>query len=114
VNISEVVGRKVMVLFHSAKGLDSLGIDDISKYCKYCRVVGFDNLGLWVENPHYEETPIRDPNGSLIPPEERERRSYVAHILIPWSNVRAVVHFPDREREHELESEEVRPIGSYL
>jgi hypothetical protein len=111
VNISEVVGRKVMVLFHSAKGLDSLGIDDISKYC---RVVGFDNLGLWVENPHYEETPIRDPDGSLIPPEERERRSYVAHILIPWTNVRAVVHFPDREREHELESEEVRPIGSYL
>lgn len=110
-NISEVVGRKVMVLFHSAKGLDSLGIDDISKYC---RVVGFDNLGLWVENPQYEETPIRNSDGSLIPPEERERRSYVAHILIPWNNVRAVVYFPDREREHELESEEVRPIGSYL
>lgn len=53
-NISGVVGRKVMVLFHSAKGLDSLGVDYISKYC---RVVGFDNLGLWVENPHYEETP---------------------------------------------------------
>jgi hypothetical protein len=52
--ISGVVGRKVMVLFHSAKGLDSLGVDYISKYC---RVVGFDNLGLWVENPHYEETP---------------------------------------------------------
>ena len=24
-------------------------------------VVGFDNLGLGVENPHYEETPIRNP-----------------------------------------------------
>ena len=111
-NIGEVVGKKVMVLFHSAKGLNSLGIDDNTKYC---RVVGFDNIGLWVENPSYEETPIRDDHGNLIPPAEREPRRYVAHILIPWGNVRGIVAFPDREKsEPELESEEVRPIGSYL
>ena len=110
-NISEVVGHKVMVLFHSVEGLGSLGIDDCSKYCK---IVGFDNLGLWVENPQYEETPLRDANGSIVPPERRERRKYVAHILILWSNIRALVHFPNREREHELESEDVHPIGSYL
>jgi hypothetical protein len=110
-NISDVVGSKVMVLFHSSKGLDPLGIDDPNKYC---RVVGFDNIGLWVENPTYEETPIRASDGSLIPPGERERKAYVAHILIPWANVRAIVHFPERDKEPELESEEVRPIGSYL
>lgn len=111
-NISDVIGRKVMVLFHSAKGLEKLGIDGNAKYC---RLVGFDNVGIWVENPNYEETPLRDPKGNLLPPEEREPRSYVAHILIPWANVRSVVHFPKREdREKELESEEVRPIGSYL
>ena len=111
-NISDIIGRKVMVLFHSAQGLEKLGIDDTSKYC---RVVGFDNVGIWVENPHYEETPLRDPDGKLIPPEQRQPRSYVAQILIPWGNVRSVVHFPNREQaEPELESEEVRPIGSYL
>jgi len=109
--ISDIVGKKVMVLFNTAKGLESLGIDDPSKYC---RVVGFDNIGIWVENPHYEETPIRDADGSLIPPDERQRAQYLAHILVPWGNVRGVVYFPEREREHELESEEVRPIGSYL
>ena len=40
--------------------------------------------------------------------------SYVAHILVPWSNVRSIVFFPGRETAEELESEEVRPIGSYL
>lgn len=111
-NISDIIGRKVMVLFHSSKGLEPLGIDDKTKYC---RVVGFDNVGLWVENPAYEETPLRNAEGALIPPESRELKRYVAHILIPWSNVRSVVHFPNREREEkELESEEVRPIGSYL
>lgn len=110
-NIGDVVGNKVMVLFHSSKGLESVGVDDRSKYC---RVVGFDNIGLWVENPSYEETPIRNPDGSLIPPDQRERQSYLANVLIPWGNVRAVVHFPDREKDQELESEEVRPIGSYL
>jgi hypothetical protein len=111
-NISDVIGRKVMVLFHSAQGLEKLGIDDTSKYC---RVIGFDNVGIWIENPHYEETPLRDADGNLIPPEQRQPTAYVAHILIPWGNVRSVVHFPDREQEEaELESEEVRPIGSYL
>ncbi|MFQ5515505.1 MAG: hypothetical protein ACE5FG_13880 [Myxococcota bacterium] len=110
-NISDVIGNKVMVLVHSPKGLEKLGIDADSKYC---RVVGFDNVGLWIENPSYEETPIRRPDGSLIPPEERRPERYVAHILIPWSNVRGVVYFPERERDKQLESEEVRPIGSYL
>ena len=111
-NISDVIGRKVMVLVNSATGLEALGIDAESKYC---RVVGFDNIGLWVENPSYEETPLRDAEGGLIPPDERQPQHYVAHILLPWANVRSVVYFPDRESaEPELESEEVRPIGSYL
>lgn len=109
-NIADVVGSKVMVLFNTTKGLEQLGIDAKSMYCK---VVGYDNVGLWIENPHYEETPMRDDQGDLIPPEERERTSYTAHILIPWGNVRSVAHFPGRERD-DLESEEVRPIGSYL
>ena len=111
-NISYFIGHKVMVLFHSAQGLETIGIDDEHKYC---RVVGFDNVGIWVENPNYEETPLRDAAGKLIPPEDREKRSYTAHILIPWANIRGVVHFPERETdEKELESEEVRPLGSYL
>ena len=58
---------------------------------------------------------IRDAEGKLIPPDEREPKCYRAHILIPWGNVRSVVYFPEREAaEKELESEEVRPIGSYL
>ena len=111
-NISDVIGKKVMVLVNSSKGLEPLGIDAKSKYC---RVVGFDNIGLWVENPAYEETPLRKDDGKLIPVDEREPQRYLAHILLPWGNVRSVVYFPEREAaQQELESEEVRPIGSYL
>jgi hypothetical protein len=110
-NISDVVGRKAMVQFHSSKGLESLGIDASSKYC---RIVGYDSIGLWVENPSYEETPLRDEQGNLLSPEQRTKRSYTAHILIPWGNVQAIVHFPGRAPEEDMVSEEVRPIGSYL
>jgi hypothetical protein len=110
-NIGDTVGRKVMVLFHSSKGLEPLGIDDRTKYC---RIVGYDQFGLWIENPSYEETPVRDDAGTLIPPDQRRRRTYVAHILIPWGNVRSIVSFPERKAQGEIESEEVRTIGSYL
>ena len=43
-NISEVVGRKVMLLFHSAKGLESIGIDDQTKYCRIA--VSYTHLTL--------------------------------------------------------------------
>ena len=50
-----------------------------------------------------------------IPPEQRVAKRYLAQILIPWTNVRAIAAFPEREKaEPELESEEVRPIGAYL
>jgi len=78
-NIGDIIGRKVMILLHSAKGLQAIGIDESSKYCT---VVGHDQIGLWVENPSYEETPIRDASGNLIPPSERTPQHYVAHILI--------------------------------
>ena len=109
-NIGEIVGSKVMILLQSAKGLAKLGIDETTAYC---RVVGFDNIGLWVENPSYEETPIRDAEGRLIPQDQRQPLRCVAHILIPWSNVRSIVAFPGRA-DAELESEDVHPIGSYL
>lgn len=110
-NISDAIGQKVMLLFHSTKGLEPLGIDARSIYC---RIVGYDHIGVWIENAHYEETPVRDDEGNLIPPDKRERRTYVANILVPWGNVRSIVFFPERKSETELESEEVRTLGSYL
>ena len=41
-----------------------------------------------VKNPHHEETPIRYSDGSLIPPEERERRSYMGTFSSPGATCR--------------------------
>jgi hypothetical protein len=108
-NIGEIVGSKVMVLLQSARGVAKLGIDETRAYC---RVVDFDHIGLWVENPHYEETLIRDESGDLIPRSERRAQRYVGPVVIPRGNVRSIVAFPGREKDAELGREEARPIGS--
>jgi hypothetical protein len=59
--------------------------------------VGYDRVGLWIENPEFTTTRVRDDNGSIIPPEHRTKEMYLANILIPWANIRSIVQFPHRE-----------------
>jgi hypothetical protein len=54
---------------------------------------------------------VRDDKGTLIPPEKRQHEETLAYVLIPWGNIRSVVHFPRREGFDTFEDEETKAIG---
>ena len=106
--IDEIMNKSVMLMIFQNDGFDAAGIKEKKFYAK---VVGRDSIGLWIENPKLETTRVRDENGAIISPEKREHEEHLAYVLIPWGNIRSVVHFPDREGFDTAEDEEAKSIG---
>jgi hypothetical protein len=109
--IDDIINRTVMFMLFTHEGLEPAGIKERKFYAK---VVGRDSIGLWIENPKLETTRVRNEQGSIIPPDQRQHEEHVAHVLIPWGNIRSVVHFPYRRDFAHTEDEEVSPLGSGL
>jgi hypothetical protein len=109
--IDEIINKIALFILFNHEGLESAGIKERKFYAK---VVGRDSIGIWIENPKLETTRMRDEQGYIIPPEQRKHEEHVAHILIPWGNIRSVVHFPLRKGGEALEDEEAKSLGRGL
>lgn len=94
VEIDKLIHDKIMIVLNNYDGLGKIGIKEANFYAK---IVGYDRIGLWIENPEFKTTRVRDDEGNIIPPEYRKQEVYNANILIPWNNIKSIVHFPDRE-----------------
>ncbi len=94
VEIDRLINDKVMIVLNNHDGLNKIGISENNFYAK---IVGFDRVGLWIENPEFKTTRVRDDDGNIIPVEQRNQETYSAHVLIPWNNIRSLVHFPERK-----------------
>jgi hypothetical protein len=106
--IDEAINKTVMLIIFSSEGLEAAGIKEKKFYAK---IVGRDSIGLWIENPKVETTRVRDDNGAIIPPSRRQLEEHLAHVLLPWGNIRSVVHFPAREGFDSAEDEEASALG---
>ena len=107
----DTVNKTVMLILFNHEGLDSAGIKERKFYAK---IVGRDSIGIWIENPKLETTRMRDDQGYLISPEHRKHEEHLAYILIPWGNIRSVIHFPLRKGFDTVEDEEVKSLGRGL
>lgn len=94
VEIERLINDLVMIVLANHDGLNKIGIHESTFYAK---IVGYDRIGLWIENPEFTTTRVRDDEGNIIPPEKRKKEMYLANILIPWSNLRSIVQFPHRD-----------------
>lgn len=105
-NIDSFIGHRVQItLSNQAYSLlDGLGITS-PKF--YANILGYDSIGIWVENPHYCITPAYDAEGNYIPPEKRKEECHRAALLILWSYIVSIVAFPDVEEFMPEEPEHV-------
>lgn len=106
--IDDAVNKTVMLMIFNHEGMEAAGIKEKKFYAK---LVGRDSIGLWIENPKLETTRVRDDSGHLIPPKQRHIEEYVAHVLIPWGNIRSMVYFPARQGFDTVEDEEAKSLG---
>ncbi len=95
-SIKEIEGAKVLLRVNP-DALKLIGVQGIDEPSFYARIVGVDQLGLWVEHPNFCSIPAFTEDGEYIPPEKRRKVCYKAYVLILWQFITSVVFFPERE-----------------
>ena len=85
--IDNVLDDVVLIVLDGHEPLNELGIDQKKIYVK---VVGYDEYGLWVNQPAFKIPIIKD--GKL-----EGEKDVSASILIPWGFIASIVHFPGTE-----------------
>lgn len=93
-NTQEIVGKKAYFKIRNAKEMGFFGIVEDQFHAQ---IVGIDGTGVWIENPKWETTRIRNEKGEIIEPEKRKKEIYLTHILIFWHNIVSIMTCPGRE-----------------
>ena len=55
------------------------------------KLIGFDNVGVWLENPNLKIT-WTAKNGTPIPADQRKEDVYQASVLILWRYIGSIVY----------------------
>ena len=105
---ADIVGDIVQLILTDTAGLEPIGIVTRAPYLK---VVGMDDLGLWVEHPQYVIVKANDPNGRPLPEDQQVRTKLDANFLLRWEKITTVVHFPNREGFDFPNPMDDKPIG---
>ena len=58
------------------------------------KVVGVDNLGMWLENPNYHRVKVKDATGNPIAKVDQVEEELTAYLLIRWEYIDSIVTFP--------------------
>lgn len=95
VTMENTVGTRVLIHLQP-EAFMAMDVQGIEEPQFVARVLGYDNFGLWVENPNYCTTPVYSDEGEYIPPEQRGEICHRAVTLLQWSSIQTILQFPDR------------------
>ncbi len=93
-NIDSFLGSRVQITL-SNQAFSTLNLQGISAPKFYAKLLGYDSVGVWIENPNFCIIPAYDPEGNYIPPEKRKEECHRAAVLLLWSFIVTIVAFPD-------------------
>jgi len=91
---SDIVGDVVQVFLKEPEELANLGFDKPSYFLK---VMGVEDIGIWVAHPGYAIARVNDEDGKPLPADEQIHTMVDANFLIRWEQIATIVHFPNRE-----------------
>ncbi len=92
--LENIIGDIVFVSLRDKSFLSKIAIpEDISHF----KIMGQDQLGLWVEHPQLTFKYKLDENGKSIPEKEQKIEKVDAVFLIAWGNIDTIMHYPNRD-----------------
>jgi hypothetical protein len=91
---SDMIGQKAYFKIRNHQEMSFFGIISDQFHAK---VVGIDGTGVWIENPKWETTSLRDDDGDIIAPEDRRKEIYLTNVLLFWPAIVSIMTCPGRE-----------------
>ena len=92
--IENIIGDVVFLSLRDTGFLTKLAIPEKLTHFK---IVGQDQLGLWVEHPKLTFKYTRDKSGNPVSEDKQRTEVVDAVFLIAWGNIDTVMHYPNRE-----------------
>jgi len=92
--IENIIGDIVYLSLRDTSFLKKLAIPEEMNHFK---VLGQDQLGLWIEHPQLTFSYTTNQNGEPLPKEEQKTERVDAVFLVAWGNLDTVMHYPNRE-----------------
>tara|TARA_B100000941_G_scaffold102288_1_gene71612 strand:+ start:205 stop:537 length:333 start_codon:yes stop_codon:yes gene_type:complete len=92
--LENIIGDIVFVSLRDKSFLSKIAIpEDLNHF----KIMGQDQLGLWVEHPQLTFKYKLDKNGDSIAKNEQKTERVDAVFLIAWGNIDTIMHYPNRE-----------------
>ena len=92
--IENIIGDIVFISLRDKSFLSKIAI---SEDLNHFKIMGQDQLGLWVEHPQLTFKYNSDKNGKSFPGNEQKTEEIDAVFLIAWGNIDTIMHYPNRE-----------------
>ena len=105
--IENIIGDIVFLSLRDKTFLSKLAISEEASHFK---ILGQDQLGLWVEHPKLTFRYTTNKEGKSIPKDEQKTQEVDAVFLVAWGNIDTIMHYPNREG-YDLPSEFDTNIG---
>ena len=92
--LENIIGDLVYLSFRDKAFLSKLAIPEKTNHFK---ILGQDQLGLWVEHPQLTFRYTTNDAGKPVPESEQKIERVDAVFLVVWGNIETVMHYPNRE-----------------
>jgi len=99
--LDSYINQKVQVQFKNLPESMSGSITGIYFPNKWCvaKLIATESLGIWLENPCYHHTKVREDDGTNIPESDQIEHKCPTNILIKWEYINSIITFPNEEME---------------
>ena len=92
--VENIIGDIVFISLRDKSFLEKIAIPEELSHFK---VMGQDQLGLWVEHPKLTFKYTSDKDGNSIDKNKQKTEAVDAVFLIAWGNIDTIMHYPDRD-----------------
>ena len=92
--VENIIGDIVYLSFRDTSFLSKLAIPEQVNHFK---IIGQDQLGLWIEHPKLTFRYTTDRSGKPIPEDQQKTKEVEAVFLVSWGNIDTIMHYPNRE-----------------